>query len=503
MNYIKRTLLSLTLIATLLAGAHYAQAAGSTVDLFGWAWSSTIGWISFNSSNPASGGGNYRVTMDETTGALTGYAWSSNIGWIKFDSNVSGCPDGGSCSAPRVALTGPALEKGAVTGWARACSGTISKDCNGASRTDGWNGWINLSDQFYFRSPRPTGLLGVTYVLSSTTGAFTGFAWGSENIGWTKFYLSTDTYVDDISFNVSCSNPTFVPGTTKPRWTATATQANSPSGQVPTFSYAWTWNRTGTSTISAPDKFISSVGMSGNGTWSGPKVVVSSSITSSTRTVSCPSMTNTSSSGGGLSVQCTATTLSDNRARWEAIASGGIGKVDYSWALPMSSTYTGYEGTGQSNGSTFTSNQVIPTSGSFTGPTVTAEDDAGYKTTRSCETAFNRSASLGLKVNRTAMNSLEEGKNSLVVEQGDTVYSYVDFDQIVPATCELSPDLVSLSGITTGTQINQLVNRTLNTNVAPGNYAMKISNCTKTSGGIQSPAQANITIKRNTKLEEF
>ncbi|MBP9701612.1 MAG: hypothetical protein KBD47_01360 [Candidatus Pacebacteria bacterium] len=501
MNYFKQTLLSLALIASLLVGAYSAQAAGGQ-DLFGWAWSSTIGWISFNSANDLSGGGNYKVIMDDT-GGLSGYAWSSNIGWIKFDSNVSGCPDGGACTAPRVVLAGPALERGAVTGWARACSGTVTKDCNGASRTDGWDGWIKLSDQVYFRSPRSTGLLGVTYkepTPPSTVGIFSGFAWGSENVGWTKFYLSTDVFLDDISFNVSCGNPSFVPGTKKPRWTATASQENSPSGEVPKFTYTWTWGRAGTSTVATPEKFTSNVSMIGNATWPGPKVVVSSSISSETRTADCPQMRSTSG-GNSISVYCTAKTTTGNRARWEAIASGAIGQVDYTWALPMSSTYTGYAVT-SSTGGAYESNEAIPNGGSFAGPTVTVEDDAGYRSTRVCESAVSANPTLGLKVNIKEMGSLEEGKDSLVVEQGATVYSFVDYDQIVSSSCKLSTDLILLSGVANGFP-EQLVNKQLNTNQTPGVYALEVFDCDKTTGGKQPKASANITIKRNTKLEEI
>ena len=86
-------------------------------DLCGWAWSSTIGWINFNSSvsncptasqqqqapeafnssdkgseflsilvkqaHAQTGGATYKVSLD-SSGNLNGYAWSSNIGWIQF-----------------------------------------------------------------------------------------------------------------------------------------------------------------------------------------------------------------------------------------------------------------------------------------------------------------------------------------------------------------------------------------------------------------------------------
>src|SRR3989338_509710 len=63
--------------------------AGSNDNVFGWAWSENIGWISFNNT---SGGGavDYGVNVDTTTGIFSGYAWSENIGWISFERAVAG-----------------------------------------------------------------------------------------------------------------------------------------------------------------------------------------------------------------------------------------------------------------------------------------------------------------------------------------------------------------------------------------------------------------------------
>jgi len=59
--------------------------AGTGDNVSGWAWSESIGWISFNNT---SGGGatDYGVDVDSTTGVFSGYAWSENIGWINFGS---------------------------------------------------------------------------------------------------------------------------------------------------------------------------------------------------------------------------------------------------------------------------------------------------------------------------------------------------------------------------------------------------------------------------------
>ncbi len=136
-------------------------------ELMGWAWSSNIGWISFNSKNSNSGGGNYQVIIEDT-GALDGYAWSSNIGWIRFNPSESGCPTG-SCP-PMVNLT-----TGAVTGWARVLS-------------DG--NWIELSGTNH-ASPVSNGTGGVT--LNTTTKVFNGYAWESDYIGWLSFNANSST----------------------------------------------------------------------------------------------------------------------------------------------------------------------------------------------------------------------------------------------------------------------------------------------------------------------
>jgi hypothetical protein len=158
--------------------------AGSEHNLSGWAWSEAIGWISFNSKNcDANGDGrsdgspvgcpptgtsiaNYGVNV-ASNGDMSGYAWSESIGWISFNAgDVSGCP-----SAP----CAPTLNRttGEVSGWARACAGTVNGDCTGASRTDGWDGWIHLR--------------GANYGVSVSGCDWDGWAWGSNVVGWIHF----------------------------------------------------------------------------------------------------------------------------------------------------------------------------------------------------------------------------------------------------------------------------------------------------------------------------
>jgi len=110
-------------------------------NVWGWAWSSNIGWISFSCNNCDSDGDgltdrgkypqcpvgdpitDYGVDVDPDTGLFSGGAWSENIGWVSFESaHLADCPSA-PCEA-RLDLDGTACgEVGQVCGWA------------------GWGGW--------------------------------------------------------------------------------------------------------------------------------------------------------------------------------------------------------------------------------------------------------------------------------------------------------------------------------------------------------------------------
>ncbi|HEY9480898.1 MAG TPA: hypothetical protein VIR98_01525 [Candidatus Paceibacterota bacterium] len=131
--------------------------AGSEHNLSGYAWSSNIGWISFNCTNDLSCGTvDYGVNRNADN-TLTGYAWSSNIGWIKFG-GLSGFPTGSGTFSVNASVSG-----NTVVGWARALSAT----------DDGWDGWISLS--------------GDGYGVSITGSDMSGYAWGSDVVGWISF----------------------------------------------------------------------------------------------------------------------------------------------------------------------------------------------------------------------------------------------------------------------------------------------------------------------------
>lgn len=163
--------------------------AGATQNATGWAWSDTIGWISFNSRNcdadwdgfsdgidpncPIAGTviPDYGVNVDFATGAVTGYAWSENIGWIDFS------PAGPYPSAPNDSVV-MNLGNWRLSGWARALS-------NGA----GWDGWIKMA-----RGPGDGGPF-YTVEINNSTGEFESSAWGGDDgvdvIGWISFNCNT------------------------------------------------------------------------------------------------------------------------------------------------------------------------------------------------------------------------------------------------------------------------------------------------------------------------
>ncbi len=142
--------------------------AGAGDNLSGWAWSETIGWISFNSTNcakqsppagcPPAGTtiGNYGVNV-APSGDMLGYAWAETIGWISFNED-KGCPSK-PCKPNFDSKTGK------VTGWARALSAK-----------DGWDGWIHLSPA-----------TGSSYGVSVNGCDWSGYAWGSDITGWINF----------------------------------------------------------------------------------------------------------------------------------------------------------------------------------------------------------------------------------------------------------------------------------------------------------------------------
>ncbi len=196
--FLKSYLASL-LAVVLVIGAFSVPrpAAALTLELGGWAWSSTIGWISLNCVTGGSGGGdicgtsNYKVVVndDET---VTGYAWSSNVGWIRFG-GLSGFPSASGNSAVNARVTGT-YPNFVLQGWARACAGTdsgtngcSSMSINGSSGN--WDGWISLR--------------GTNYQVNIDDFGTPQYVWGSTNVGWidASSRALIDKIISDLRIN--------------------------------------------------------------------------------------------------------------------------------------------------------------------------------------------------------------------------------------------------------------------------------------------------------------
>lgn len=183
----------------------FAEAA-TAQNVRGFAWSSNIGWISFNSLNcdtdddgksegvAADGGVDgcpvlnsnisaYGVNLDASN-VLSGYAWSQNIGWISFnwpdikDAGINICPRGTTDAVCQARLVGGTD----FYGWARSCS-VFQAGCSGALKSNSergdWDGWIKLR-----KDPDDAGAI---YGVSLNGTDFEGFAWGSDVLGWVSF----------------------------------------------------------------------------------------------------------------------------------------------------------------------------------------------------------------------------------------------------------------------------------------------------------------------------
>ena len=267
--------------------ALYAEATPPTTSdmpLIGYAWSSNVGWISFNCSDRSiCGQSSYAVKVgrysgDNTIGTLYGYAWSPSVGWIKFlgqdilSTDGDGTkhwgfkdpsmimPDSTSIttSFTKIALPTNATP-GNISGWARACSGTQSGNCSSsASQTDGWDGWIQLVGNYHL-SPDQSGHGGVT--IDPVTGNLSGYAWGGPVLGWINFSPNTGLGITPVrcpgcaglsqSITLQCNAPTGtspVLPTGSPATNYTLPAIASASGGSGGYTYSWSIDGTGATT---------------------------------------------------------------------------------------------------------------------------------------------------------------------------------------------------------------------------------------------------------------
>jgi len=207
-------------LAGLLAGGLYLNSQSAMAQsalpnnavLSGYAWSSNIGWIKM-ASGP---GDSQSFGVSIRDGVLNGYGWSPHVGWLQFDSSLLG-PSGAGVSG------GTRFVSNALVGWARFCT-VFASGCSGALRpgeqNGGWDGWLLLGG----------GNLPGGGVKLAADNKLSGYAWGSENLGWVDF--SGVTVGEGFIANCSVS-PTNIPIDGTATWSATA------SGTTGPFTYHW------------------------------------------------------------------------------------------------------------------------------------------------------------------------------------------------------------------------------------------------------------------------
>lgn len=223
-----------------------------------WAWNSNIGWISFDSANcdsngngfidtdaivPGCGGNDdattpifeYGISVDPATGNFSGYAWSNSVGWISFNRSDTGDPPGEPYQSGTI-LAHYNKGNNQVEGWAKIltfkdiCVGGANPDtlcpnkneCTGGGSCQS-NGWIKFNGNKQDGQPWEPGV-----TINPATGDFSGWAWNANDdgsgIGWISFNCSNESppcdksnYKVIININSINSSPTAV-DLTAPNW---------------------------------------------------------------------------------------------------------------------------------------------------------------------------------------------------------------------------------------------------------------------------------------------
>ena len=142
------------------------QASAGTFDIFrGWGWNNiNTGWLSVNSTNTDSPA-EFGVDIDAGKNVY-GYAWSSNLGWICFGRTCAGDPPG--APAAGWAMFDDSVTPARLTGWARI-----------VSLASGQQGWISLNC-----SNMSSCAASNYYVyVYKTDGYFRGWAWNCLTAG--------------------------------------------------------------------------------------------------------------------------------------------------------------------------------------------------------------------------------------------------------------------------------------------------------------------------------
>lgn len=162
--------------------------------LSGWAWSSNIGWISFNCEKDLGDcTPNYKTKFNLETGKVESgpehFAWASSIGWI--DTN----PTAGYPATPNHGLEIDP-NTGIISGWMRACAGAANMRntpprCTGGP-VDGWDGWIKVTNAKVSQGGIIKNATAYGAYGAESTG---GWMWGDDVIGWVKTWMGGATGV--------------------------------------------------------------------------------------------------------------------------------------------------------------------------------------------------------------------------------------------------------------------------------------------------------------------
>lgn len=168
----------------------------------GYAWSPSIGWISFDNNGQA-GGVDYGVILEAPDGTgsrpLNGFAWNPYIGWIKFDPIIANLYASSESAPPTLdspwsARLDSSLLAGRFSGWARACI-VFESNCTGELKDNaergGWDGWIK------FRSSDSGVAYGAAVDDDLNPQHFIGGhrdAWGADILGWISLCGNDEAY---------------------------------------------------------------------------------------------------------------------------------------------------------------------------------------------------------------------------------------------------------------------------------------------------------------------
>jgi len=178
--------ISLLLIAFSFRGSVKIAKMDSTDNVAGYAWSSNIGWISFNCINTGTcGTSDYGVNLEPSTMNLSGYAWS-DLGWISFNPTASIPPSyshnfsshcqnaGADCISSTDCISCFNPDDMSIYGWAHILS-------------LGDDGWINLNCDNDDTCGTSDYHLDVWANLEFYGWGYNGSNTASTSIGWISF----------------------------------------------------------------------------------------------------------------------------------------------------------------------------------------------------------------------------------------------------------------------------------------------------------------------------